>query len=341
MKISKTKVFAVKIITTALFLSAANLSHADDASPASDKPVVEQLVDALTKVAHGPYKGYRANHAKGIMVSGTFTPAAGAASLSKAPHLQKASIPVLVRFSDATGVPAIPDASADANPHGVAIRFQLADGAYTDIVSISINGFVAATPEEFLEFLNAVAASGPDAPKPTPVEKFLGTHPAALKFVTTPTPAPVSFATLAFYGVNAFSFTNAKGKTRYGRYRITPVAGEHALTKDQAAKAAPNYLMEELPARLKKGAAKFRISVQLAEKGDVINDGTAIWPDNRPQVELGILTLKTVLPDSQQLEKTLMFSPLNLTDGIAASNDPILLARPPAYVISFGRRLGN
>ncbi len=342
MRISKTKVFAVKIITTALFLGAANFSHADDASPASDKPVVEQLVDTMTELAHGPYNGYRSNHAKGIMVSGTFTPAAGtAASLSKAPHLQKASSTVLVRFSDATGLPTIPDASADANPHGMAIRFQLADGAYTDIVSISINGFPAATPEEFLEFLNAVAASGPDAPKPSPVEKFLGTHPAALKFVTTPAPAPVSFATQAFYGVNAFSFTNARGKTLYGRYRITPVAGVLALTKDQAAKAAPDYLMEELPARLKKGPAKFRILVQLALKDDVINDGTAVWPDNRPQVELGILTLKKVLPDSQQVEKTLMFSPLNLTDGIAASDDPILLARPAAYAISFGRRLGN
>jgi catalase len=341
MQISKTKVFAVKIITTALLLSAANLLRADDANPASDKLVVEQLVDSLTELAHGPYKGYRANHAKGIMVSGTFTPTASAASLSKAPHLQKASSPVLVRFSDATGLPTIPDASADANPHGMAIRFQLADGAFTDIVSISINGFPAATPEEFLEFLNAVAASGPDAPKPSPVEKFLGTHSAALKFVTTPAPAPVSFATQAFYGVNAFSFTNARGKTLYGRYRITPLAGEHALTKNQAAKAAPDYLMEELPARLKKGPAKFRISVQLALKDDVINDGTAVWPDNRPQVELGILTLKKVLPDSQQVEKTLMFSPLNLTDGIVASDDPILLARPAAYAISFGRRLGN
>jgi len=341
MQISNTKVFAVKIITIALLLSAANVLHADDTSSTSDKPVVEQLVDSLTKLAHGPYKGYRANHAKGIMVSGTFTPAASAASLSKAPHLQKASSPVLVRFSDSTGVPTIPDASADASPHGIAIRFQLADGAFTDIVSISINGFPAATPEEFLEFLNAVAASGPDAPKPSPVEKFLATHPAAKKFVTTPAPPPVSFATLAFYGVNAFSFTNASGKIRYGRYRITPLAGVHALTKEQAAKAAPDYLMEELPARLKKGPAKFRISVQLAEKNDVIDDGTAIWPDNRPRVVLGILTLKKVLPDSQQVEKTLMFSPLNLTDGIGASADPILLARPPAYAISFARRSGN
>jgi len=326
------------LLAGVLVAAGSGIARADDATPASDKSVPEQLVDTMTKLAHGPYKGYRANHAKGIMVSGTFTPAASAKGLSKAAHLQKGSIPVLVRFSDATGVPNIPDASDNANPHGMAIRFQLPKDESTDIVAISVNGFPAATPEEFLGFLNAVAASGPDVPKPTPVEQFLGAHPATLKFVTTPKPAPVSFTTQAFYGVNAFIFTNAKGETHYGRYRIVPLAGEKALTAEQTAKANPNYLFEELPARLKKGAAKFRISVQLAGKGDNVNDGTAVWPDDRPQVVLGTLTLKKVLPDSAQVEKSLMFSPLNLVDGIGASDDPILAARPAAYAISYGRR---
>lgn len=332
---------AAGIVTTALVLVAANIARADDIGAATDKPVTEQLVDTLTLLAQGPHPGFRANHAKGIMAVGTFTPAATAAVLSKAAHLQKADIPVIVRFSDASGVPAIPDADANAQPHGMAIRFELPDGATTDIVAISVNGFPAATPEEFLGFLNAVAASGPDASRPTPVEQFLSTHPATLKFVTTPKPAPLSFATQAFYGVNAFKFTNAKGDSRYGRYYILPLAGEKALTDEQAAKTSPSYLMNELPIRLKRGAVKYRISVQLAEQSDDINDGTAVWPDTRPQVELGVLTLKAVLPNSHELEKTTMFSPLNLVDGIAGSDDPILNARPAAYAISYGRRIGN
>jgi len=337
MQIIKSRMYVLSIITAGVFLGTAGLAFADDTG-ASDKSVPEQLVDTMTTLAHGPYKGFRANHAKGIMVSGTFTPAASAKSLSKAAHLQKGSVPVLVRFSDTTGVPNIPDADGNARPYGMAIRFQLPKDEYTDIVSISFNGFPVGTPEDFLAFLNAIAASGPDVPKPTPIEQFLGTHPAALKFVTTPKPVPVSFTTEAFYGVNAFSFTNAKGDTRYGRYRIMPVGGEKALTAEQVAKVGPNYLFEELPARLKKGPMKFRISVQLAEKGDELNDGTAVWPDDRPQVVLGTLTLKKVLPDSAQVEKSLMFSPLNLVDGIGASDDPILAARPAAYAISYGRR---
>jgi catalase len=307
----------------------------------ADKPVTEQVVNTLTQLSGGPHAGYRANHAKGIVVTGDFTPAATAKTLSKAAHLQTATTPVVVRYSNATGVPNIPDADGNAFPKGMAIRFQLPDGGITDIVAISVNGFPAATPEDFLGLLNAVAASGPSAAKPSPIEQFLGSHPAALKFVTTPKPAPVSFATQAFYGVNAFKFTNAKGETQYGRYRIEPIAGQKFLSKEEAVAAAPNYLMDELPARLKQTSVQYRISVQLAEKGDVVNDATQVWPESRKVVELGTLTIKAPHADGTGFEKTTMFNPLILVDGIAPSDDPILLARPAAYAVSYGRRLAK
>jgi catalase len=311
------------------------------AEAASTKPVVEQIVDVQTTLAKGPYKGFRANHAKGILATGTFSPSSTAASLSKAAHLQETATPVTVRFSNATGVPAIPDADPNANPRGIAIRFALPDGSYTDIVSISVNAFPATTPEEFLGLLSAIAATTPESAKPTPIEQFLGSHPAALKFVQIPKPAPVSYTTLSYFGVNAFQFTNAKGEQRFGRYRITPLAGEQAMSQEALSKASGNYLSEELSARLASGEAKFRIAVQLAEPGDVIDDATAVWPDSRPQVELGILTLNAVMADSAKVEKTLAFNPLILTDGIAPSKDPILLARPAAYAVSVGRRFSN
>jgi catalase len=97
--------------------------------------------------------------------------------------------------------------------------------------------------------------------------------------------------------------------------------------------------MEELPARLGREAASYRLLVQLANPGDAVDDATVVWPDDRKVVELGVLTLKTAVSDSKQAEKTIMFNPLLLPDGIAPSNDPILLARPGAYAVSFGRRL--
>lgn len=328
-------------VMAAYCVSSIHVSMAEETVPESSKPVTEQLVNTLTKLSGGPHAGFRANHAKGLVVKGDFTPAASAASITKAVHLQTAVTPVTVRFSNATGVPNIPDADGNAFPKGIAIRFQLADDSYTDIVSISVNGFPAATPEDFLGLLNAVAASGPNAAKPSPVEQFLGSHPAALKFVTTPKPAPVSFATQAFYGVNAFKFTNAKGEVNYGRYRIEPVAGQQFLSKAEQEKAAPDYLMQELPARLSKEAVKYRISVQLADSGDEVNDATITWPDTRRVVELGTLTIRAVDANGKAFETANMFNPLALMDGIEPSADPILLARPSAYAVSFGRRLSG
>ncbi len=327
--------FAMSIIA----FNIANVYALDTATTA--KPVTEQIVDTLTKLAGGPHAGYRANHAKGIVVLGDFTPAKSAASITKAAHLQTTKSPVIVRFSDATGVPTIPDADGNAFPKGIAIRFTLPDSTTTDIVSISTNGFPAATPEDFLGLLNAIAASGPDAPKPAPIETFLGTHPAAKNFVTMPKLPPVSFATQGFYGVNAFKFTNAKGETQYGRYRIMPVKGQQFLSADAAKKTTPNYLFDDLPKRLAKKPVQYKLSVQLADKTDNVNDATAVWPDSRKQVLLGTLTLKTVDADSVKFEKATMFNPLTLVDGIEASEDPILLARPGAYAVSYGRRLNK
>ena len=311
---------------------------AADAPAAQQTPLPVALVDALNKLSNGPHKGFRANHAKGVMVEGTFTPSPSAASFSKAPHFAK-SVPVLVRFSDTTGVPTLPDADPNASPHGIAIRFTLPDGSYTDIVSISANTFPVATPEDFLAFLQAAAQSGPDAQKPTPIEKFLSTHPAAVKFVSTPRPPPVSFGTLAFYGVNAFKFTNAAGVSHYARYQIIPVAGEHALSDADAKKADPNYLMDELPKRIAQGPVKFRLLAQVANESDPVNDGTAVWPDDRKLISLGTISLTSTVKDQVAAQKVIMFSPLNLQSGIEPSADPVLLARPAAYGVSFSQRL--
>jgi catalase len=311
---------------------------AADSQPAPQEPLPVALVHALNNLAGGPHIGFRANHAKGVLVTGTFMPAKTAASFSSAPHFAKA-VPVLVRFSDTTGVPNIPDASPNASPHGMAIRFKLPDGGQTDIVSISAaNGFPVATPEDFLALLTAISKSGPGVAKPTPVDQFLGAHPAALKWVTTPRPPPQSFGTLAFYGVNAFKFTNAKGVSHYARYQILPVAGEHALTATEVASVDPNYLMDELPKRIAAGPVKFRLVAQVAKEGDVTNDATAVWPADRQIIELGVISLTATQKDQVKEQKALLYNPLSLTPGIEASTDPILAARPPAYAISFTQR---
>src|ERR1700720_924166 len=164
----------------------------------------------------GLHPGFRPAHAKGILLSGTFTPSADAASLTRAPHMSRQSTPVTVRFSDSTGLPMLPDNDPNANPRGLAIRFHLGEHAHTDIVAHSTDGFPTRTGQEFLEFLRALAAGHP--------ETFVGTHPKALEFVQAPKPTPTSFARETYFGVTAMRFTNQNGASRFGRYRIVPEA---------------------------------------------------------------------------------------------------------------------
>src|ERR1017187_6218903 len=72
----------------------------------------------------GEHPGFRPAHAKGAMLTGKFTPSAEAASLTRAPHIMRASTPVTVRFSNSTGLPLVPDNDPNANPRGMAIRFH-------------------------------------------------------------------------------------------------------------------------------------------------------------------------------------------------------------------------
>jgi len=87
------------------------------------------------------------------------------------------------------------------------------------------------------------------------MEKFPSAHPAALKFVSTPRPAPVSFGTLA------------------------------------AKQADPNYLMDELPKRIAQRPVTFRLPAQVTNEGDPVNDPTAVWLADRKLISLGTISL--------------------------------------------------
>jgi catalase len=322
-------------LATALLVLVAFGAKADGVAA----PVPQAAVAALNKLSGGPHAGYRANHAKGVLLTGRFAAASTARAISKAAHLKSGrSVPVVVRFSNGTGVPDLPDADPNASPHGMAIRFRLPDGSNTDIVAISARSFPVAKPEEFVELLSAIADSGPNVPKPAPIETFMAKHPRAAAWAHTPRPPPKSFATLAFYGVNAFKFTNKAGDSHFIRYQILPEAGEHALSADEAKAATRDYLMDEIKERVTKGPARFRLVAQVAEAGDPTDDGSVAWPDSRRIVELGVITIDKVSKDQVGEQKKLMFTPLALTDGIEASNDPVLLVRPAAYAVSFAQR---
>lgn len=298
----------------------------------SDEKIVSLANDLVAQfdAIFGLHPGFRPAHAKGVLLTGTFTPSQEAAALTRAPHMNHPSTPVIARFSDSTGIPVIPDNDPNADPRGLAIRFMLGEHVHTDIVSHSTDGFPTHTGAEFLDFLRAIATGDPSP--------FLATHPAALAFVQTPKPAPASFATEAYFGVTAMRFTNAAGASHYGRYRIVPGAGIHHLDEAAVKAKGPNFLFDELTERIAKEPVIFEIHVQVANPEDTVDDATVHWAEDRAIVNLGQVELMSIAPDNAQQQKKIIFDPIPRVDGIDPSEDPLLELRAAVYLIGGRRR---
>jgi catalase len=306
----------------------------------SDEKIVALADDLLKQfdAIFGLQPGFRPAHAKGTMLTGTFTPAPGATVLTRAPHITRESTSVTARFSNSTGIPIIPDNDPNAAPRGLAIRFNLAEHVHTDIISHSTDGFPTRTGQEFLELLTAIASSDPSKPSPSPVEIFLGSHPKALAFVQAPKPAPSSFARETYFGVTAMRFTNAEGVSRFGRYRITPDAGNDHLDDETTKSKAPNFLFDELTERIATGPISFQLLVQVANERDVVDDATVHWPADRTLIPLGKIVLTSLVPEHAHEQKKIIFDPIPRVDGIEPSDDPLLELRAAIYLLSGRRR---
>jgi catalase len=319
------------------FISIATASGALQNVKAQSQPETsspDQLVDAL-HTAFGTHQA-RAVHAKGIILEGVFTPDPNASSLTNAIHLQKTKSKIIVRFSDFTGIPDIPDNVGGANPRGFAIKFIMPDGQSTDIVGHSFNGFPTENSDQFRELLLAIGASGPDSPKPNALDSFLGTHPIAKTFLTTQK-LPASYATINYFGVNSFKFTNNNGVSHFIRYQFVPEDGEQLLTSEQFSMAGPQYLQIEIKERVASKTIRFKLYAEIAQAGDQIGNPSIAFPAGREKILLGYIEIKTLAVNTSTEDKALSFSPTNIPDGIETA-DPMLDLRGKAYPISVKER---
>ena len=219
----------------------------------------------------------------------------------------------------------------------MAIKFRLPDGSETDMVTNSLKFFPVSSGADFRDLFLAIAASPPDAPKPTKLNQFVATHPAVAAASAT-VATPDSFADEEYHGIDAFVLINKAGERQAVRYLIRPERVVHLDTAD-AAKRPPNFLVDELPQRIKQGpVVTFHLAVQLAAPSDSTKDPAQPWPDDRKVVDLGILTIDKAVANSAEAEKPLLFLPGQLTDGIEPSDDPLIEVRDSVYAVSFSIR---
>lgn len=295
----------------------------------------QDAIDAVHQ-AFGRHPGYRALHAKGILCRGTFTATAGAATLTRAAHMQGTQIPALVRFSNGAGTPRQPDFLPQVR--GMAVKLTLPDGSRTDISAQTARLFSSSSVEGFVELVEAAQ------PRLSGVWRwplFVAKHPEFLRTVPSNVAAfriPASYATVGYHALHAFQWLDADNGSRFVRYHWVPEAGTSYLSLPAARKRGKNFLEAELTERMGKRPVRFELRVQIAGERDSTTDPSAPW-SGKETVTVGTLEVTGLETERETGGDIVVFDPMRVTDGIVPSDDPILKFRSQAYSVSVEQRL--
>jgi catalase len=304
--------------------------------PASGAPTPASIVDALKAVAGDPPKA-RASFAKGCCVRGTYTPSDRAAEITKSRSFTKPSR-VLARFSVGGGNPNVTDTN---NLVLRGFSFRLGDNDHrSEILMESAPVHFARTLDQMLAFLKA-RIPGPDGkPDMEKVKAFSAANPETLNQANyvAARPLPGSFAGTTYWGVHAFPATNAKGETRFIKFKVVPVGGKVTPAGDETRIKPDDLLLDDLNSRVAKGYIRFSVMALLDRPGDPIMDVTIRWPneDRREAVRLGTIVITGI--ELNRVCDAFMFDPANLAEGVGHPPDEIFAARHAACAISLAKR---
>jgi catalase len=297
-----------------------------------------RMIDAL-EAANGSHPGFRRNHAKGLCVTGFFDSNGAGAQYSKAVVFAAGRVPVVGRFALAGGQPFQTDTAGAVR--SLALRFALPDGEEWRTGMNAIPVFPFSTPRAFYEQL---VATRPDPltgkPDPAGMADFLALHPEtarALKVIGSQVNS-TGFANSRYNSLDAFRFVAATGAVSSVRWAMVPNEPFAAEDPGDTGERAKNYLFDALITALQHEPLQWHLMITIAQAGDPTNDATVSWPLERPQVDVGTLTLEHAEGEDQGACRDINFDPLVLPVGIEPSDDPLLSARSAAYSRSFTRR---
>jgi len=241
---------------------------------------------------------------------------------------------VLARFSAGDHSPT----GADTDRHllrGFSFRLG-SEGQHSEIFTQSAPVHFARTLDQMLAFLQA-RMPGPDGkPDMAQVEAFSAANPETLRQASylAAHPPPASLACTTFWGVHAFPATNAKGETRFIKFKLAPVGEAGTPTEGAAAAKSTDWLHDELEYRIAARDVRFSLMALLDRPGDPVMDVTIRWPDEdgREAVRLGTIVITGL--ESNEACDGAVFNPANLAEGIGHPPDEMFAARRAAYAVS-------
>jgi catalase len=299
-----------------------------------------RFADGFERV-DGIHSGFRLNHAKGVCVSGSFDSNGRGTRLSKAVVFETGRVPIIGRFSLAGGNPYVGDEPGMVR--GLGLLFKLPDGEEWRTAMINTAVFGVNTPQAFYDRLFATQPD-PKTGKPDPekMAAFLASHPETVQAtkIIQSHPASSGFDNSTYYGLNAFWFTDASGRSIPVRWLMVPVQ-PFAPANTTEPRPDKNYLFDALIASIYQHPPQWRLVITIGQPNDPTNDATIPWPDTREQVDVGTLTLDHVESEATGPCRDINFDPLVLPEGMGPSDDPLLSARSAVYSQSFTRRAGE
>jgi catalase len=100
-----------------------------------------------------------------------------------------------------------------------------------------------------------------------------------------------------------------------------------------------DFLEQEMINRTRQGPVRWDMLLTIGELGDAEDDPTILWPKNRKELKVGTLTISSAVNQKGAGCENINYDPLVMSDGIARTNDPVLLFRSPSYALSYTMRL--
>jgi catalase len=292
----------------------------------------DKVVDAF-KSPGGVPLGHRRNHAKGICFTGVFESNGSGSGLSRALVFTRGQYRALGRFNLATPDPDAADATVRVR--GIGLQIVTPDGWEWRTAMIDPPIFTVATPQAFYELLLTSASKDPDAMK-----AFTAAHPEFAAFGAWARSAPWtgSFAEERYNSLNSFVFTDSAGAEKTVRWSLVPAAQPVAIPHDELEKRDPNFLEQDITARVRSAPQRWTLIVTVANPGDPTDDPTKAWPEDRRAIEVGTLIVQQIEPEPDGPCRDINFDPTVLPPGIRTSDDPFPAARSAAYMKSYDRR---
>lgn len=303
--------------------------------PAGEPLAPEQVIGSF-ETTFDVHPGQHPDHTPSTCTTGEFVGTPAASALSRSELFSGDPVPVLARFS-------VKNASLSSRSAlELALEFRLPDGGRQHMIMLNAPVFVTPDRAAFKEMIAAAKLdSNTGEPDWARLRDFLASHPDAFapSNLLTAASSLSSHANSAYFSIHTFRFIDALGHTHFVRWRFIPHDGEEQMKRTMDASAAANRVEERLVSRLARGAAQWDMIVYMGEPGDTTDDASIAWPESRTHFKAGTLTITQTAPGGRC--ESANFDPLIVADGIAPTDDPILLFRSPVYANTFVRRLSQ